>query len=107
MRWWEPVKGRLRDLNVRWVKRVVLTDLGYESKADQSAAAVEAAQGEPSEEAQAALYEAAFRAFQGNSWFGGIGWFRLNGDGVQPEPDDYSFAGKQAEEVLRAWQTAG
>ena len=75
-------------------------------KADQAAAAVYEARGEPSEEAQAALYEAAFRAFQGNDWFGGIAWFELNGDGEQPEADDFSFAGKQAEEVLRAWQTA-
>jgi len=103
---WQPLKRRLQELNARWGKEVVLTDLGYESKADQSAAAVYEAQGEPSEEAQAALYEAAFRAFQGNDWFGGIGWFELNGDGEQPEADDYSFAGKQAEEVLRAWQTA-
>jgi serine/threonine protein kinase len=103
---WRPLKRRLQELNARWGKEVVLTDLGYESKADQSSAAVYEAQGEPSEEAQAALYEAAFRAFQGNDWFGGIGWFELNGDGEQPEADDYSFAGKQAEEVLRAWQTA-
>ena len=82
---WDPLKRRLRALNARWDKPVLITDLGYESKADQAAAAAYEAEGEPSEEAQAALYEAAFRAFQGNAW----------------------FAGKQAEEVLRAWHTAG
>ena len=85
-----PQRSRLRS---RWMTRrpTALTE----------------AEGEPSEEAQAALYEAAFRAFAGNDWFGGIAWSELNGDGGQPEPDDFSFAGKQAEEVLRAWQTAG
>ena len=104
---WDDHKRRLHALNVRWDKPVLFTDLGYESLADQAAKPVSQAEGEPSEEAQAALYEAAFRAFQGNPWFVGIGWFELNGDGGQPEPGDYSFAGKQAEEVLRAWQTAG
>ena len=104
---WDPVKQQLQKLNERWSKPVILSDLGYASLDDQAATAVTEAGGEPSEEAQAALYEAAFRAFQGNDWFGGIAWSELNGDGEQPEPDDFSFAGKQAEEVLRAWQTAG
>ena len=104
---WDPVKQRLLKLNERWKKPVILSDLGYASLDDQAAMALTEAEGEPSEEAQAALYEAAFRAFAGNDWFGGIAWSELNGDGGQPEPDDFSFAGKQAEEVLRAWQTAG
>ena len=105
---WDEQKRRLHALNVRWDKPVLFTDLGYEAKADQAAASMTNATGEPSEQAQAALYEAAFRAFQGNPWFTGIGWYELNGDGGgTPEPDDASFAGRQAEEVLRAWHTAG
>ena len=96
----------MQDVSARWDEPVYITDLGYQSKEDQAAEPTYEAQGEPSEEAQAALYEAAFRAFQGNDWFGGIGWYELSGDGAQPEEDDYAFAGKQAEEVLRAWQTA-
>jgi serine/threonine protein kinase len=104
---WEPSKRALQALNTRWEKPVMLVELGYQSKADQAAAATYQATGEPSESAQAALYEAAFRAFRGTPWFAGIGWYELNGDGAQPEPGDYGFAGKQAEDVLRAWHTAG
>ena len=104
---WDPLKRRMQALNTRWSKPVVITDLGYQSREDQASESAYEAQGEPSEEAQAALYEAAFRAFQGTPWFIGIGWYELNGDGAQPEEGDYSFAGKQAEAVLRAWQTAG
>jgi hypothetical protein len=103
---WDPLKQRMQALNTRWEKPVLITDLGYQAKEDQAAEPAYEAQGEPSEEAQAALYEAAFRAFAGEDWFFGIGWYELNGDGAQPEEGDYSFAGRQAEEVLRAWQTA-
>jgi hypothetical protein len=103
---WAPYRRSMQALNTRWDKPVMLVELGYQSKADQAAANAYAATGEPSEGAQAALYEAAFRAFRGAPWFAGIGWFELNGDGAQPEPGDYGFAGKQAEEVMRAWHTA-
>jgi hypothetical protein len=104
---WAPVKGRLEALGRKFGKPVVIAELGYQSREDQAAAPAYGASGEPSEEAQAALFEAAFRAFAGAPWFGGIAWYELNGDGAEPEPDDYGFAGKLAEEVLRAWHTAG
>jgi hypothetical protein len=103
---WEPSKRRMQRLSEEWGKPVLLAELGYQSKADQAAAWAYDATGEPSEQAQAALYEAAFRALRGAPWLAGIAWIELSGDGAQPEPDDFSFAGKQAEQVLRAWQTA-
>ena len=104
---WDPLKRRMQALNTRWEQAGHHHRPRLQSREDQAAEPVPRRQGEPSEEAQAALYEAAFRAFQGTPWFVGIGWFELNGDGAQPEAGDYSFAGKQAEEVLRAWHTAG
>ena len=103
---WAPFKERMEVLANRWDKPVAIVELGYESKDDQASANAFGAEGDPSESTQAALYEAAFRAFRDTPWFAGIGWFELNGDGGQPEADDYGFAGKQAEEILRAWQTA-
>jgi serine/threonine protein kinase len=105
---WAPVKGALAALNARYHKPVWIPELGYTSRAGQSAMSPfdEEGEGEPSEEAQAALYEAAFRAFRGTPWFAGIGWFELNGDGAEPKPLDYAFVGKRGEQVLRAWHTA-
>jgi serine/threonine protein kinase len=103
---WAARRTRLEALSAKFDKPVWMAELGYESRADQSATSVSAAEGEPSEVSQAALYEAAFRAFRGAPRFVGIGWLELNGDGAEPEPDDYGFIGKEAERVLRAWQTA-
>jgi hypothetical protein len=105
---WEPNKQALAELNTRYGKPVWIPELGYTSRAGQSAMSPfdDEGKGEPSEEAQAALYEAAFRAFRGTPWFEGIGWFELNGDGAAPEPLDYAFTGKQGEQVLRAWHSA-
>jgi serine/threonine protein kinase len=105
---WSPIKTRLEALNVKWDKPVTLVSLGYMSRAGQ--AAVDAYDdenaGEPSEAAQAALYEAAFRAFHGTPWFAGIGWFELDASDPKPKPGDHSFVGREAERVLRDWQTA-
>ena len=88
------------------VVEVRMADLAYASVATQSAANFSEARGAASETAQAALFEAAFRAFSGTPWFAGIAWSLLSADGVPPEAKDQFFAGKQAEEVLRAWHTA-
>jgi hypothetical protein len=103
---WASRKAKLEALSTKFDKPVWVAELGYESRADQSATSVSAAEGEPSEVSQAALYEAAFRTFRGAPWFAGIGWLELDGDGAEPKPDDYGFVGKQAERVLRAWHTA-
>jgi hypothetical protein len=105
---WDPNKKALAELNTRYGKPVWIPELGYTSRAGQSAMSPfdDEGEGEPSEEAQAALYEAAFRAFRGTPWFEGIAWFELNGDGAASEPLDYAFTGKQGEQVLRAWHSA-
>jgi hypothetical protein len=106
VRAWADPKRRLHALNVRWEKPVAIGALGYESKSGASAAPVTQAEGDVSQGAQAALFEAAFRAFGGTPWFGGIAWFEFNVDGFEPKPDDTGFLGKQAEQVVRDWQTA-
>jgi serine/threonine protein kinase len=103
---WEERKASLREISEEHDKPLVIFDLGYTSREDQAAMPPTEAFGPPSEEAQAALYEAAFRAFRGEEWFRGIAWFEMNGDGRESEPTDYHFEGKAAERVLRAWQTA-
>jgi hypothetical protein len=103
---WADPKRRLHGLSVRWEKPVAIGTLGWQSMSDASAAPVTQAGGDVSQGAQAALFEAAFRAFHGTPWFRGIAWFEFNVDGEPPKPDDEGFAGKQAEEVLRAWHTA-
>jgi hypothetical protein len=105
---WEPNKKALAELNTLYGKPVWIPELGYTSRAGQSAMSPfdDEGEGEPSEAAQAALYEAAFRAFRGTPWFEGIAWFELNGDGAASEPLDYAFTGKQGEQVLRAWHSA-
>jgi serine/threonine protein kinase len=103
---WDPARRRLQALAERWDKPVLISELGYESKVNQPAEWAFEATGPASEDAQAALYEAAFRAFAGEDWFAGIAWWELRGDGEPPHPRDFSFAGKQAERILTAWQTA-
>ena len=105
LRAWADRKRQLHALNVRWEKPVTIGTLGYQSRSDASAASVTQADGDVSQGAQAALFEAAFRTFRGTPWFGGIAWFEFNVDGEEP-PDDIGFVGKQAEQVLRAWHTA-
>jgi hypothetical protein len=103
---WDPARRRLQALAERWDKPVLISELGYESKLNQPAEWAFEGTGRKSEEAQAALYEAAFRAFAGQDWFAGIAWWELRGDGEPPHPRDFSFEGKQAEDILTAWQTA-
>jgi hypothetical protein len=88
VRAWADPKRRLHALNVRWEKPVAIGVLGWESKSDASAAPVTQADGDVSQGAQAALFEAAFRAFRGTPWFHGIAWLEFNVDGADPTPDD-------------------
>ncbi|MGB9773347.1 MAG: glycoside hydrolase family 113 [Bacteroidota bacterium] len=106
---WQPW---LADIS-RWVlqspdaagKLIVFTELGY---ASQPGCAIAPWKKDPAaeadEEEQARAYEAALRALRVQGWYGGVFWWNWPVKADAPiYRNDYSPAGKRAEEVLRAF----
>src|SRR3954454_8585045 len=102
-----PVKRRLRlrALNARWKQLVLVTDVAYQSASTGRPAALRptASRRRAPKPRSSRPRSAPCAAHRGSD---GIGWTELDGGGQQPEPDGYQFAGKRAEDVLRAWQRA-
>lgn len=102
---WRPYAGRLRALHERWRRPVLFTELGYESRAG-AAARINQGVAPLSERAQADAYEAAFRALSPLSFFEGIWWWEWSAEGLGIGAADGGFSpeGKEAADVLEAWQ---
>jgi hypothetical protein len=104
---WQPYVQRISALHDGWGKPIVFTELGYQSREGTAAAGGTPATGATSEAAQATAYEAAYRAWQGPSWFRGIWWWDWSVDGGDPDGAGFSPEGKLAEDVVASWNRAG
>ena len=101
---WGPYVARMAQLNARWHRRIIFTELGYQSRVG-TAARIEGDQ-PVSQPAQAQAYEAAFTALSPQSWFDGIWWWDWSAEGLV-EPDGWSAEDKEAQQVLYDWQGSG
>lgn len=101
--WREPIDA-MRAVHDKWELPVLLTELGYESR--PGTAARVAGDG-VDEAAQANAYQAAFRALSPLPWIAGIWWWEWSAERIGIGSGDAGFnpEGKQAEQVLRDWQT--
>ncbi len=101
---WGEYRDRMEALSSRWHRKIVFTELGYQSREGtaarqgQDTAAV-------SDSAQSTAYEAAFEALRDEPWFKGIWWWDWSAEGIS-EPGDWSPEGKPAQNVLYRWQGA-
>lgn len=102
---WQPYAERMQALHERWGKRILFTELGYESRLG-TAARIDHGDPAVSEDAQATAYEAAFRALTPLPFFRGIWWWEWSAEGIGIGPGDAGFSpeGKKAADVLEAWQ---
>lgn len=102
---WGPYAERMMALHERWGKRILFTELGYESRLG-TAARIEQGTAPISEAAQANAYEAAFRALTPLPFFRGIWWWEWSAEGIGIGPGDGGFSpeGKEAADVLEDWQ---
>ena len=103
---WRPYVTDMRKLSERWERPVLITELGYESRPG-TAAGVDQGSGQVDEAAQANAYEAAFRVLSKQDWMAGIWWWEWSAERIGIGPSDAGFnpEGKQAEQVLKDWQT--
>lgn len=100
---WGPYVTRMESLHERWDRPLLFTEIGYQSRIG-TASGVGTDTGEPSEQAQAIAYEAAFEALSDESWFDGMWWWEWSAERLDPPPGGFSPEGKLAELVLAEWQ---
>jgi len=102
---WHPYVDDMEKLSEEWGKRILFTELGYESRL--GTAARDGRTDAPiSMEAQSNAYEAAFRALSPLPWFAGIWWWEWSAEriGIGTADSGFNPEGKPAESVLRSWQ---
>ena len=102
---WGPYISRMGSLHDRWDKRILFTELGYESRVG-TAARIDQGTASLSESAQATAYEAAYRALSPQPWFRGIWWWEWSAEGLGIGSGDGGFSpeGKEAADVMEEWQ---
>ena len=101
---WGPYIVRMDNVHKQWHKKIVFTELGYQSRLGTAARA----EGDQpvSQPAQAQAYAAAFQAMRPQPWFDGIWWWDWSAEGLV-DPAGWSAEDKQAQDILYAWQGGG
>lgn len=100
---WSPIANRLAQLSDRWKRRIVFTEIGYQSRNGTARKPSGIADETLDLQEQADCYEAAFQALNGQTWWAGAFWWAVlttTGQGG-PQDTDYTPIGKPAAEVLR------
>lgn len=100
---WAPVEASLAAVAERHDRPVVITEIGYVSQTDAARYPWNyTLTGDVDLRAQRDLYEAMFRALDGEPWLGGVYVWNWFGDGGVDD-DGYTPRGKPAEHVVRHW----
>jgi hypothetical protein len=101
---WIPIRDRMSAFAVGAGRRILFTEAGYPSLVG---AAVEPWNNQysstPSQQEQAAAYEALFATFSGQPWWAGTFWWSWWTDKGLNAPLDLAIRGKLAESVVRNW----
>lgn len=96
---WEPHVREIESLAEKWNKRVVLTEIGYQSRAGSYQTPWQRDPALPSEQDQANAYQAVFQVFRNKSYLAGILWWDWNTR--EKEGTGFTPTGKLAEKVVR------
>lgn len=100
---WRPIVDRLSKWAESRGRNVVLTEVGYPSRAGAAADPWNYGVDEnPAPREQANCYEAFHRVWGGEPWLDGVYFYRWWGEGG-PEDTGYTPRGKPAAEVLSRW----
>ncbi len=100
---WEPVMQEISEWRARLGRRVLVTEVGYPSRAGAAADPWNhGAGGEPLMEEQYRCYRAFQRVWGGQPWLEGVYFYYWWGDGG-PGDNHYTPRGKPAEAVIRDW----
>lgn len=101
---WIPIRDQMSAFAVGAGRRILFTEVGYPSLVG---AAVEPWNNRysntPSQQEQAAAYEALFATFSGQPWWAGTFWWSWWTDTGVYSPLDLAIGGKLAESVVRDW----
>ena len=117
---WAPIVADLAVLSAaQGGKTVLITEVGYQSRPSCHVRPWGTVVHDPLDDSawledhdlacQANAYEALFRAFAGQPWWGGVFWWLWHGDDSAGGSSDSDFTphGKPAEVVLRRWYGGG
>jgi hypothetical protein len=99
---WKQWIPRMQAVGTKAGKPVLLTELGYTSRAGTAQAPATEGDGAVDQQAQAYAYAGAFRALGHADWISGILLWDWSAEG-RIDPGDYSPQGKQAQAVMRRW----
>ncbi len=99
---WQPYVERMRAVGDRAGRPVVVTEIGYTSRAGTAASPATEGSGAVDPQAQADAYAAAFRALGHQDFISGLLIWEWSADGRE-SPGGYSPQGKPAQAVLRRW----
>ena len=101
---WIPIRDQMSAFAVGAGRRILFTEAGYPSLVG---AAVEPWNNQysstPSQQEQAAAYEALLATFSGQPWWAGTFWWSWWTDKGVYAPLDLAIGGKLAESVVRNW----
>jgi hypothetical protein len=101
--WRASYTGDLASLNREWGKRILFTELGYESRIGTAVQPWGGSSGPIDQVPQQRAYEAAYRALSGIPWFQGIYWWDWRASTPSPDDGAHPFAGKLAERTVYEW----
>jgi hypothetical protein len=101
---WIPIRDEMSAFAIGIGRRILFTEAGYPSLVG---AAIEPWSNDfsntPSQQEQAAAYEALLATFSGEPWWAGTFWWSWWTDTGVYSPLDLAFGGKLAESVVRNW----
>lgn len=96
---WQPISARLLALATKWNKKIIFTEIGYQSRCGCTQTPWGAHGDDNDTEEQKTAYQAAFEALSGQPWLQGMYWWVYTvGNNAS---NDFSPHGKPAEDVLR------
>lgn len=104
--WKDRYVKRIANLERRYDRPVVFTEVGYSSREWTASAPFAVGTGAISQEAQRRPYEALYRVWSRFNWFRGVHWWYWPAGVYDPSNGTPSPRGKEAEQTMRDWNTA-
>jgi len=106
---WSPLSARLAGIASQWKRRIVFTEVGYQSRAGTARKPSGITEEQLDLQEQANCYEAVFQALNGQAWWSGVYWWVVLTNTSQggPQDTDYSLIGKPAADVVRRYYGGG
>lgn len=98
---WKPIVSRLDQLAKKWDRRIILTEVGYESMQGVNRTPWQTRGDKIEYEEQADSYQALFEAFSGRAWWQGVYWWVWTVKTASALNRGFTPSNKPAEDILR------